>query len=79
MMQIQNADEIVSCDHCDGNIRAHLEQDDNVTYVCDGCGCQWAKGMILIHKGQRCPVHGSAAQQTAIKRAARWLSGDEET
>ena len=79
MTKNRNADESVSCDHCDGYIRAPREQDDDLTYVCDDCGCRWAKGMILIHKGQRCPVHGEAAQQTAIKRAARWLADDEET
>ena len=78
-MKKRNAYKTLPCDHCDGNIHSHLERDKNLTYACDGCGCRWAKGMILIHKGQHCPVHGEDARQSAIKRAARWLNDDQDT
>lgn len=54
---------MMPCDHCGGSIRIHLATDDRgdyVTYTCDGCGCRWAWGFVLEHKGARCPVHGYA-------------------
>ena len=61
-MTMQTTAMTMSCDHCGGTIHMHLDTDgrgDRVTYSCDGCGCQWDWGLVLTHKGPRCPVHGT--------------------
>ena len=58
------------CDHCGGTIILSIES-EHLSYTCERCGCRWAWGMILIHKGARCPVHGTYAENVAE------LAGDE--
>ena len=44
---------------------------NHLSYECQKCGCRWGWGMILTHKGARCPVHGKYAERAAE------LAGDE--
>jgi len=56
--------------HCAGAILINLDG-EHLRYTCEKCGCAWAWGMILVSKGERCPVHGTYAQHAAE------LAGDE--
>jgi len=52
------------CDHCGGTIIMTYER-NHLRYTCERCGCAWAWGFFLVHRGESCPVHGTYAQHAA--------------